>query len=76
MLKKSPRPSKLLDQLHRGFVLTCAGLSAITLSYIGFSAYHYYFIRKPQRDSMLLKESEDSIAGDKYKMVDTAKTLS
>ena len=48
-MRKSPRPSVLLDKLHRGAVITCIGVTICGFVYGGYRWYNYFAVIRPAR---------------------------
>lgn len=54
-MKRLPKPRAFLDTLHKGFVLSCVGLTFYGLFLLGLRAERYFTVIRPQRE---LKETE------------------
>ncbi|XP_019865079.1 uncharacterized protein LOC109594312 [Aethina tumida] len=76
-MKKTPsRNSALVDKLHKGFVLTCIGVTIYGFSMLGLKYYNYLTKTKPLLDQQKLKEAEGLLAeGSSDLLYDTAKTM-
>lgn len=61
-MKKSARKSLLLDRLHKGFVLTCIGVSLFGLSHLGYRWYRYFTVLRPDAKRKELMEKEQLLA--------------
>lgn len=50
MLHRTPKRNarSLADTLHRGFVLTCIGLTLCGSTYLGYRFVHYVTVYRPQ----------------------------
>jgi len=48
-MRKTARPSRILDILHRGFVATCVGVTVFGLYIGGLRVYHYLSVTKPKK---------------------------
>lgn len=48
-MRKLPRAGQLGDILHKGFVMTCVGVTVYGLANVGSRIYNYYTVIKPQR---------------------------
>lgn len=50
MLQRTPRRNarSLADTLHRGFVITCIGVTLAASAYLGYRFVHYVTIYRPQ----------------------------
>ena len=64
-MRKAAIPSKWFDRVHKGFVMTCVGLTLYGFSIIGSRAYHYYFVEKPAK--LELQESEEKVDSEELK---------
>lgn len=49
-MRKLPQASRLAEYLHKGFVLTCVGVTLFGTMNLGMRVYNYYSVIKPQRD--------------------------
>lgn len=59
-MKKISQPSKFLDKLHRGIVITCMGLTLYGTALIGLRVYRYFSVIRPSREEAELKMLEVS----------------
>jgi len=64
-MRKTANPSKWFDRFHKGFVMTCVGLTLYGFAVIGNRAYHYYFVEKPAR--LELEQSEEKVDTEELK---------
>ncbi|KAK3866642.1 hypothetical protein Pcinc_027844 [Petrolisthes cinctipes] len=51
VMKKIPRASHVGDFLHKGFVLTCVGVTLYGFANVGSRIYNYYSVVKPQKQA-------------------------
>lgn len=49
MLFKRRTKNRILDSLHKGVVLACVGVTVCGCVVLGFRAYRYFTVIKPQR---------------------------
>lgn len=56
-MKKVARPGRFVDIFHKGWVLTCVGVTAIGMSYVGMATYEYFQL-KAARDAEKEKDKE------------------
>lgn len=57
MLLKRRTKNRILDSLHKGVVLACVGVTLCGSVILGFRAYRYFTVIKPQQK---LKEIEEN----------------
>lgn len=57
MLLKRRTKNRILDSLHKGVVLACVGVTVCGCVILGFRAYRYFTVIKPQQK---LKEIEEN----------------
>jgi len=48
-MRKTAKPSRILDFLHRGFVATCISITVFGLYIGGTRVYHYLTVTKPKK---------------------------
>lgn len=56
MFKRRPMRNKLLDNLHKGFVISCIGLTCYGLYLFGSRYYRYFTVVRP---TIKEKEAEE-----------------
>lgn len=58
IMQKIPKRTynKVLDKLHRGFVMTCMGVTLYGFTAFGIQMFHYFTKIKPQK-KLLEKET-------------------
>lgn len=75
-MKKLPKRSILLDRLHKGFVVTCVGITLLGTVYLCASAYNYFVVYKPTMKQRQLLEKQQLLAeGSSENLKDVAPTL-
>lgn len=57
MLKRRTR-NRILDSLHKGVVLTCVGVTVCGCVLLGFRAYRYFTVVRPQRKLREIEENK------------------
>lgn len=63
-MRKTARPSQVLDKFHKGFVWGCLGLTAYGFWVGGWRFYNYMTVVRPQRladKQQLIKEDEEEL---------------
>lgn len=58
-MRKIPKRSILLDRLHKGFVLSCVGITIFGTGYLGIGWYRYFAVMKPAAKQRQLLENQD-----------------
>jgi len=56
-MRKEARPSRYADVFHKGWVLTCVGVTVLGMSYVGMATYEYFQLKKA-RQAALDKDKE------------------
>lgn len=56
-MKKAAQPSRYIDLFHKGWVLTCVGITTIGMAYVGMATYEYFQL-KAAREAEQAKDKE------------------
>jgi len=48
-MKKVARPSSFADLFHKGWVLTCVGVTVVGMSYVGMATYEYFQLKAARK---------------------------
>lgn len=75
-MRKLPKRNVLLDRLHKGFVISCMGVTVLGTLYLGMGAYRYFMVLKPEAQQRKLLEKQQLLAeGSSENLKDVAPTL-
>jgi hypothetical protein len=62
MLKKSAKTNLALNNLHKGFVWACVGLTAYGFYLYGIRVYRYFTVIKPYKDEQERKAKQELLS--------------
>lgn len=75
-MRRLPKTNVLLDRLHKGFVVTCIGVTAVATLYLSYSAYNYFAVYKPTaKQKQLVEKQQLLLEGSSDNLQDTAPSL-
>lgn len=75
-MKKTARRSLILDKLHKGFVLTCIGVTLYGLTHFGMRWYNYFAVLRPEAKRRELLEKQKLLSeGSSDVLIDSAMNL-
>ncbi|KAK5646041.1 hypothetical protein RI129_004505 [Pyrocoelia pectoralis] len=61
-MKKAARSSVWIGKLHKGFVLTCIGVTVLALGNLSWGALRYFITVRPERKKLELLEKQELLA--------------
>lgn len=75
-MRKFPRANRVIDFLHKSFVLTCVGMTVLSTIMLAERTYNYFTVVKPQRlEEARRRLEEEGNKSFETEVPDIAKTL-
>ncbi|XP_017773841.1 PREDICTED: uncharacterized protein LOC108560693 [Nicrophorus vespilloides] len=75
-MKKVAKNSVLMERLHKGFVLTCLGITIYGMTEMGMRWYRYFTVLRPQiKEKERLDKLQLLAEGSSDVLIDTAANL-
>jgi len=75
VMKKVAQPGRLGDLFHKGWVLTCVGVTVLGMSYVGMATYEYFQLKEARRLALEKDKEMYTVSDSVPELKDTAPVL-